>query len=78
MRALKSQRMQAIYEAGLMPSDSVKDIRQVYFEGDMEAATALAGETGGLIHEILPGAQTIDGAGFGESKRVTIRVRSKG
>jgi enoyl-[acyl-carrier protein] reductase II len=37
-----------------MPPDAFKGIRQVYFEGDMEAAPALASQSAGLIHEVLP------------------------
>jgi enoyl-[acyl-carrier protein] reductase II len=40
-------------------------VRNVYFGGDMEASLALAGQTAGLIHEVLPVAdiirQTVDG-----------------
>ena len=54
IRALKSERTRAIQEAGLMGADAFKGIRQVYFEGDMEAAPALAGQSAGLIHEVLP------------------------
>ena len=60
IRALKSTRTQAIYEAGLMTPDALKGIRQVYFEGDMEAAPALAGQTAGLIHEVKTAQQIID------------------
>ena len=54
IRALKSERTRAIHEAGLMGADAFKGIRQVYFDGDMEAAPALAGQSAGLIHEVLP------------------------
>jgi len=60
IRALKSQRTQAIHEAGLMPSDTFAGIQQVYFGGDMEAAPALAGQSAGLIHGVLPVRQIID------------------
>ncbi len=60
IRALKSTRTQAIYEAGLMMPDALKGIRQVYFDGDLEAAPALAGQTAGLIHEVKSAAQIID------------------
>jgi enoyl-[acyl-carrier protein] reductase II len=52
IRALKSQRTQAIYEQGLMAPDALKGIRELYFGGDMEAAPALAGQSAGLIDEI--------------------------
>ncbi len=60
IRALKSQRTQAIYEAGVMAPDALKGIKQVYFDGDMEAAPALAGQSAGLIHEIRSAQEIID------------------
>ncbi len=61
IRALKTQRTQAIHEAGLMPADTFAGIQQVYFGGDMEAAPALAGQSAGLIHEVLTAQQIIEG-----------------
>lgn len=60
IRALKSQRTQAIHEAGLMPADSFAGIQHVYFDGDMEAAPALAGQTAGLIDSVKTAQQIID------------------
>jgi enoyl-[acyl-carrier protein] reductase II len=60
IRALKSNRTQEIYEAGVMAPDALKGILQVYFEGDMEAAPALAGQSAGLIHEVKSAQQIID------------------
>ncbi len=60
IRALKSVRTQAIYDDGVMSFESMKGIRQVYFEGDMEAAPALAGQTVGLIDGIKSAQQIID------------------
>jgi len=60
IRALKSQRTQAIYEEGLMPPDALKGIRSLYFDGDMEAAPALAGQTAGLIDAVKTAQQVID------------------
>ena len=60
IRALKSQRTQAIHEAGLMPADSFAGIQRVYFDGDMEAAPALAGQTAGLIDSIKTAQQIIE------------------
>ena len=34
-------------------------MKDVYFGGDMEASFALAGQTVGLIHEVLPVADII-------------------
>ena len=52
IRALKSERTQALFDAGLMPADALKGILGVYFGGDMEAAPALAGQTVGLIDSV--------------------------
>ncbi len=60
IRALKSVRTQAIYDEGVMSFESMKGIRQVYFDGDMEAAPALAGQTVGLIDSIKTAQQIID------------------
>ena len=59
IRALKSQRTQAIHEAGLMPADTFSGLKSVYFDGDMEAAPALAGQTVGLIDAVLSAEQII-------------------
>jgi enoyl-[acyl-carrier protein] reductase II len=60
IRALKSERTRAYHEAGLMPEYAFKEIRKVYFEGDMEAAPALAGQTAGLIHAVRPAREIIE------------------
>lgn len=60
IRALKSERTKAIYGEGLMPPDALKGILGVYFDGDMEAAPALAGQTIGLIDEVKTAQQIID------------------
>lgn len=73
IRALKSQRTQAIHDAGLMPSDTFAGIRSVYFDGDMEAAPALAGQTAGLIHEVLS-AQAIIERTVAEFFAITARL----
>ena len=52
IRALKSERTQALFDAGLMPADALKGILGVYFGGDMEAAPALAGQTVGWIDSV--------------------------
>ena len=60
IRALKSVRTQAIYDEGVMSFEAMKGIRTLYFEGDMEAAPALAGQTAGLIDSIKTAQQIID------------------
>lgn len=60
IRALKTERTQKIHAAGLMPPDTFKNIRDLYFGGDMEAAVGLAGQTAGLIDGVKPVARIID------------------
>ena len=60
IRALKSDRTQAIFEAGLMPANALSGILGVYFGGDMEAAPALAGQTVGLIDSVKTAQAIID------------------
>ncbi|WP_291010348.1 nitronate monooxygenase [Hydrogenophaga sp.] len=69
IRALKSQRTAAIHEAGVMPPDTFHGIQRVYFDGDMEAAPALAGQSAGLITGVKTTQQIIDEmvAGFFET-----------
>ncbi len=59
VRALKTERTKDIFAAGLMPKDSFARIQELYFGGDMEASLGLAGQTAGLIHEVLPVAEII-------------------
>ena len=60
IRALKSERTQAIYDEGLMPANALQGILGVYFDGNMEAAPALAGQTVGLIDAVKSAQQIID------------------
>ena len=60
IRALKSERTRAIFDAGVMPADTFKGILGVYFDGDMEAAPALAGQTAGLISDVKTAQQIIE------------------
>ena len=53
IRALKTVRTTAIHEAGLMPADTFARIQELYFAGDMEASVGLAGQSAGLIDEVL-------------------------
>jgi enoyl-[acyl-carrier protein] reductase II len=59
IRALKSERTATIHASGLMPADTFAGLQDVYFGGDMEAAPALAGQTAGLIDEVLSAEQII-------------------
>ncbi len=60
IRALKTERTAAIYEAGLMPADTFARLQELYFGGDMEAAVGLAGQTSGLIDEVKSVRTIID------------------
>ncbi len=60
MRALKTKASQSMFEAGEVPKDAFKSIRKVYFDGDLDAAPALAGQTIGLINAVKPAQQIID------------------
>lgn len=73
IRALKSQRTAAIHEAGVMPPDTFTGIQRIYFDGDMEAAPALAGQSAGLIHAVQPVQQIIDQT-IAEFRAITARL----
>ncbi len=60
IRALKTQFTAVLHEQGAMPADAFKRIRSVYFDGNMEAAPALAGQSAGLIHEVKSAREIID------------------
>jgi len=60
IRALKTDFTRSIHDAGLMGPDTFKGIRSVYFDGDMNAAPALAGQSAGLVHGVKPVQQIID------------------
>ncbi len=60
MRALKTPASQAMFEAGEIPKDAFTRIRKVYFDGELDAAPALAGQTIGLIDKVKPAKQIID------------------
>ena len=61
VRALKTERAKAIDREGSFDRSLFGNVRDVYFGGDMEASLALAGQTVGLIHEVLPVAEIIAG-----------------
>jgi enoyl-[acyl-carrier protein] reductase II len=56
-----------------MAADSFKGIRGVYFDGDMNAAPALAGQSAGLVHAVLPVQQIIDQT-VAEFQRISARM----
>ena len=59
MRALKTERAKEIDRQGGFDRAIFGSVKDVYFGGDMEASLALAGQTVGLIHEVLPVADII-------------------
>jgi enoyl-[acyl-carrier protein] reductase II len=60
IRALKTEYTQPMHESGLLAPNAFAGIQQVYFDGDMNAAPALAGQSAGLIHEIKSVQAIID------------------
>ena len=71
VRALRTERAKAIDREGSFDRAIFKSVKDVYFGGDMEASLALAGQTVGLIHEVLPVAEIISRTvgGFHEIRR---------
>jgi len=60
IRSLKSKRTEAYVAEGLMPADALAGIQRLYFDGDMEAAPALAGQSAGLIDRVMSAQDIID------------------
>ena len=60
IRAMKSNLTEEIYEKGIMDMSALGNIKDLYFEGDMEAAPALAGQSMGLIDKVKPVKEIID------------------
>ena len=52
VRAIKTDFTHDIYEKGEMDMSAMLGIKKLYFEGDMNAAPALAGQSMGLIDEV--------------------------
>ena len=61
IRVLKTERTREVFEAGVMPPSTLANILDVYFGGDMEAAVGFAGQTAGLIDEVKPVQEIIEG-----------------
>jgi enoyl-[acyl-carrier protein] reductase II len=59
VRALKTGRTAEIEREGSFDRSIFGTVKDVYFGGDMEASLALAGQTVGLIHEVLPVTEII-------------------
>lgn len=60
IRALKTEFTAPMHDSGLMPADAFKGIRGVYFDGNLNAAPALAGQSAGLIHAVKPVQAIVD------------------
>ena len=60
IRALKSNLTMDIDQKGEMDMSAMMNIKKLYFDGDMEAAPALSGQSTGLIEEIKPVKKIID------------------
>ena len=60
VRAIKTDFTHDIYEKGEMDMSAMFGIKKLYFEGDMNAAPALAGQSMGLINEIKGVEQIIN------------------
>ena len=60
IRALKSELTRDIDQKGEMDITALMNIKNLYFDGDMEAAPALSGQSTGLISEIKPVKKIIE------------------
>jgi enoyl-[acyl-carrier protein] reductase II len=60
IRALKSDLTRDIDQKGEMDMTALMNIKNLYFDGDMEAAPALSGQSTGLIDKIKSVKQIID------------------
>ncbi|WP_169544653.1 NAD(P)H-dependent flavin oxidoreductase [Sneathiella aquimaris] len=49
IRALKTELTKEIYEEGRMPADMFARIKELYFDGNMEASAGLSGQSAALI-----------------------------
>ena len=60
IRALKSNLTDQINYSGQMDMSALMNIKDLYFDGDMEAAPALSGQSIGLINEVKSVKQIVD------------------
>ena len=60
IRALKSNLTDQINDTGQMYMSALMNIKDLYFDGDMEAAPALSGQSIGLINEVKSVKQIVD------------------
>ncbi len=60
IRALKSNLTDQINDSGQMDMSALMNIKDLYFDGDMEAAPALSGQSIGLINKVKSVKQIVD------------------
>tara|TARA_B100000963_G_scaffold224685_1_gene195908 strand:+ start:1850 stop:2773 length:924 start_codon:yes stop_codon:yes gene_type:complete len=60
IRALKSNLTDQINDSGQMDMSALMNIKDLYFDGDMEAAPALSGQSIGLINEVKSVKHIVD------------------
>lgn len=60
IRALKTAYAAPVREAGVLPADAFRGVKRVYFDGDLTAAPALAGQSAGLIDAVKPVQAIVD------------------
>ena len=73
VRALKTYLAKKIDEEGVMDMSALMNIKSLYFDGDMNAAPALSGQSVGLIKEVKP-VQDIIESTIGEYNEVCKRL----
>ena len=73
VRALKTDLTKKIDEEGVMDMSALINIKSLYFDGDMNAAPALSGQSVGLIKEVKP-VQDIIESTIGEYNEVCKRL----
>jgi enoyl-[acyl-carrier protein] reductase II len=73
VRALKTDLAKKIDEEGVMDMSALMNIKSLYFDGDMNAAPALSGQSVGLIKEVKP-VQDIIESTIGEYNEVCKRL----
>ncbi len=73
VRALKTDLTKKIDEEGVMDMSALMNIKNLYFDGDMNAAPALSGQSVGLIKEVKP-VQDIIESTIGEYNEVCKRL----
>ncbi len=59
VRALRTERTKEIDRVGGFDRSLFGSVKDLYFGGDMESSIGLAGQTVGLIHEVLPVAEIV-------------------